>query len=36
LKDGEGNLLAKATSTMTLVDRAKVEAASKAAVGTER
>ncbi len=33
LKDGEGNLLAKATSTMTLVDRAKVEAASKAAIG---
>ena len=33
LKDGAGNLLAKATSTMTLVDRAKVEAASKAAVG---
>lgn len=32
LKDAEGTLLAKATSTMTLVDRAKVEAASKAAV----
>ncbi len=32
LKDGAGTLLAKATSTMTLVDRAKVEAASKAAL----
>lgn len=33
LKDAAGTLLAKATSTMTLVDRAKVEAASKAAIG---
>lgn len=33
LKDASGTLLAKATSTMTLVDRAKVEAASKAAIG---
>ena len=33
LKDATGTLLAKATSTMTLVDRAKVEAASKAATG---
>lgn len=33
LKDAAGTLLAKATSTMTLVDRAKVEATSKAAIG---
>ena len=33
LKDATGTLLAKASSTLTLVDRAKVEAASKAAVG---
>ena len=33
LKDATGTLLAKASSTLTLVDRAKVEAASKAALG---
>jgi acyl-CoA thioesterase len=33
LKDAGGNLLAKASSTMMLADRAKVEAASKAALG---
>ncbi|HEX4846993.1 MAG TPA: PaaI family thioesterase [Novosphingobium sp.] len=31
LKDGQGNLLAKATSTLALIPRGKVEAASKAA-----
>lgn len=33
LKDANGTLLAKATSTMTMMDRSKVEAASKAAAG---
>ncbi|NBW77038.1 MAG: PaaI family thioesterase [Sphingomonadaceae bacterium] len=33
LLDGEGNVLAKGTSTATLFDRAKVEAAAKAAIG---
>jgi acyl-CoA thioesterase len=33
LKDAAGNLLAKASSTMLLADRAKVEAAAKAALG---
>ncbi len=33
LLDGEGNILAKGTSTATLFDRAKVEAAAKAAIG---
>jgi acyl-CoA thioesterase len=33
LKDAEGNLLAKASSTMMLADRTRVEAASKAATG---
>ncbi len=33
LKDGAGNLLAKASCTMLLADRAKVEAASAAALG---
>ena len=32
LLDGEGNVLAKGTSTATLFDRAKVEAAAKAAL----
>lgn len=32
LKDGAGNLLAKASSTLMIADRARVEAASKAAV----
>lgn len=33
LKDASGTLLAKATSTMTMMERGKVEAASKAATG---
>lgn len=33
LKDANGTLLAKATSTMTMMERGKVEAASKAATG---
>lgn len=33
LLDAEGNVLAKGTSTATLFDRAKVEAAAKAAIG---
>jgi len=33
LKDGEGNVLAKGTSTILLVDRRKVESASEAAKG---
>jgi acyl-CoA thioesterase len=33
LKDGAGTLLAKASSTLMMADRAKVEAVSKAAVG---
>jgi acyl-CoA thioesterase len=33
LKDASGNLLAKASSTMMLADRARVEAASKVALG---
>lgn len=33
LRDGAGNLLAKASSTMMLGDRAKIEAASRAALG---
>ena len=33
LMDAAGTLLAKASSTLTLVDRAKVEAASKVALG---
>jgi acyl-CoA thioesterase len=33
LKDGAGNLLAKASSTLMMADRARVEAASKAALG---
>lgn len=33
LLDGEGNVLAKGTSTATLFVRAKVEAAAKAAIG---
>lgn len=33
LLDGQGNVLAKGTSTATLFDRAKVEAAAKAAIG---
>jgi uncharacterized protein (TIGR00369 family) len=33
LKDGEGTLLATASSTLMLADRGRVEAASKAAVG---
>ena len=33
LLDGDGNVLAKGTSTATLFDRAKVEAAAKAAIG---
>ena len=33
LRDGAGNLLAKATSTLAMIDRSKVEAASKAATG---
>ena len=32
LKDGAGNLLAKATSTLAMIDRGRVEAASKAAL----
>lgn len=32
IRDGAGNLLAKASSTMMLADRARVEAASKAAL----
>lgn len=32
LKDGEGNLLATASSTLMLADRARVEAAAKAAM----
>jgi len=33
LKDGAGTLLAKASSTITMMNRAKVEAAAKAALG---
>ena len=33
LLDEAGNVLAKGTSTATLFDRAKVEAAAKAAIG---
>lgn len=33
LKDGEGNLLATASSTLMLADRGRVEAASQAAAG---
>jgi len=35
LKDGEGELLATASSTLMLADRGRVEAASKAAVGSQ-
>ncbi|MBN8500446.1 MAG: PaaI family thioesterase [Sphingomonadales bacterium] len=34
LKDAAGNLLAKATSTMAMIDRGRVEAASKAATAS--
>ncbi len=33
LKDAEGNVLAKGTSTILLADRARIEAASRAAQG---
>lgn len=33
LKDADGNVLAKASTTMMLADRSRVEAASKAAIG---
>lgn len=33
LKDGAGNLIAKASSTLAMIDRGRVEAASRAATG---
>jgi uncharacterized protein (TIGR00369 family) len=36
LKDGNGQMLAKASCTMLLADRSKVEAASAAAMGAQR